>query len=77
VTDVAGESRETTDLAQLRAENEALRQALSGQKSARSLRVRSVGAWVAGVIAVVGVVLDRGPSRLRRRATARNATKSK
>lgn len=57
VTDVAGESTQTTDLAELRAENEALRQALSGQKSVRSRRVRSVGAWVAGMIAVIAVVL--------------------
>ena len=57
MTDVAGESTQTSDLSELQAENEALRLALSGQKSARTRRVRTIGAWVAGAIAVIAVVL--------------------
>ncbi len=57
MTDVTGASTEPMDLAQLQAENEALRRALSKEKTERTLRARSVSAWVAGLIAVLAVVL--------------------
>ena len=57
VTDVTGAATETADLAELRAENEALRRALSGEKSQRTQRARLVGSWVAGAIAVLAIVL--------------------
>ncbi|MGA7688446.1 MAG: hypothetical protein WCA29_04360 [Jiangellales bacterium] len=57
MTDMTGAATETADLARLRAENEALRRALSGEKSQRTRRARLVGAWVAGTIAVLAVVL--------------------
>jgi hypothetical protein len=57
VTDLTGASTETADLSALRAENEALRRALSSEKSERSHRARSVSAWVAGLIAVLAIAL--------------------
>lgn len=46
---------EATELARLRAENDELRRNLSAERRERSLRARSIGAWVMAVLAVLGL----------------------